>query len=120
MENTAKEMTRKYLNSQKFSSTAEITEAMKDLFRDALQQLVERKLEEQLGYQKSERLSKRVEIALSKNCRNGYSKKSVKTQLGKVDAKIPRDGECEPKIIAKYDHKDNGMEEKILRRLWQI
>ncbi|MGN0594340.1 MAG: transposase, partial [Hominimerdicola sp.] len=35
---------------------------------------------------------------LKKNYRNGYSKKTVKTQLGEVDVKIPRDrnGEYEP------------------------
>lgn len=116
MESTASELMRNYVNSQKFSSTAEIMEAMKDLFRDALQQVMEGELEEQLGYEKSERLAESGENALSKNYRNGYSKKSVKTQLGKVDVKIPRDrnGEYEPKIIAKYDRSAGGMEEKIL------
>ena len=53
---------------------------------------------------------------MSKNYRNGYSKKTVKTQLGEVDVKIPRDrnGEYEPQIIAKYDRNADGMEEKIL------
>lgn len=116
MENTASEMMRNYVNSQKFSSTAEIMEAMKNLFRDALQQVMESELEETLGYEKSERMSETEENAVSKNYRNGYSKKSVKTQLGKVDVKIPRDrnGEYEPKIIAKYDRNVDGMEEKIL------
>lgn len=116
MENTAREMMRNYVKSQKFSSTAEIMEAMKDMFRDALQQVMECELEEQLGYEKSERVSESGENAVSKNYRNGYSKKSVKTQLGKLDVKIPRDrnGEYEPKIITKYDRNADGMEEKIL------
>ncbi|MEG2175185.1 MAG: IS256 family transposase, partial [Oscillospiraceae bacterium] len=86
------------------------------LFRDALQQVMEGELDEQLGYEKSERISEAEEKGLSKNYRNGYSKKSVKTQLGKVDVKIPRDrnGEYEPKIISKYDRNADGMEEKIL------
>ena len=47
---------------------------------------------------------------------NGYSKKTVKTQLGEVDVKIPRDrnGEYEPQIIEKYHRNADGMEEKIL------
>lgn len=116
METTASEMMRNYVNSQNFSSTAEIMEAMKDLFRDALQQVMEGELEQQLGYEKSERKSETEERALSKNYRNGYSKKSIKTQLGKVDVNIPRDrnGEYEPKVIAKYDRNADGMEEKIL------
>ena len=47
---------------------------------------------------------------------NGYSKKNVKTQLGEVEIKVPRDrqGNCEPKIIGKYNRNADGMEEKIL------
>ena len=53
---------------------------------------------------------------LSKNYRNGYSKKTVKTQLGEIEVKVPRDrnGEYEPKIIGKYSRNADGMEEKIL------
>lgn len=116
METTASEMMRNYVNSQQFSTTAEIMEAMKNMFRDALQQVMEVELEQQLGYEKSERTSDVRENGLSKNYRNGSSKKSVKTQLGKVDVNVPRDrkGEYEPKIIAKYDRNADGMEEKIL------
>lgn len=116
MEITASEMMRNYVNSQKFSSTAEIMGAMKDMFRDALQQVMEGELEQQLGYEKSERTSEDGDRKQSKNYRNGYSKKSVKTQLGKVDVNVPRDrnGEYAPKIIAKYDRNAAGMEEKIL------
>lgn len=116
MENTASKMMREYVNSQKFSSTAEIMEAMKDLFRDALQQVMEGELEETLGYEKSGRTAENSEKGMSKNYRNGYSQKSVKTQMGEVEIKIPRDrnGEYEPKIIAKYDRNAAGMEEKIL------
>ena len=52
----------------------------------------------------------------ARNYRNGYSKKTVKTQPGEVDIKVPRDrqGKYEPKIIGKYDRNAEGMEEKIL------
>lgn len=53
---------------------------------------------------------------MSKNYRNGYSKKTVKTQLGEVAIAIPRDrnGQYEPQIIGKYSRNTDGMEEKIL------
>lgn len=53
---------------------------------------------------------------MSKNYRNGYSQKTVKTQLGEVKVKVPRDrnGEYEPQIIGKYNRNADGMEEKIL------
>lgn len=61
-------------------------------------------------------MSEYDEKSMSKNYRNGYSKKTVKTQLGEIDVKVPRDrnGEYEPKIIGKYSRNADGMEEKIL------
>lgn len=109
-------MLREFVNSQHFTSTSEIMESMKELFSDVLQQVMEAELEEKLGYEKSERLSKNDENSCRKNYRNGYSQKTVKTQLGEVEVKIPRDrnGEYEPQIIGKYSRNADGMEEKIL------
>ena len=86
------------------------------MFGEVLQQVMEGELEQELGYEKSNRMPNNVEKDVSKNYRNGYSKKTVKTQLGEVDIKIPRDrnGEYEPKIISKYNRNADGMEEKIL------
>ena len=116
MEKTSKELLREFVNSQNFTSTTDIFNAMKELFSDVLQQVMEAELEEKLGYEKSERVSRDDENISSKNYRNGYSKKSIKTQLGEVDVKIPRDrnGEYEPQIIGKYSRNADGMEEKIL------
>jgi len=116
MEKASAELMREFVNSQKFSSTTEVMEAMKDMFRDVLQQVMEGELEEKLGYEKSNRVSNEKESTVSKNYRNGYSKKTVKTQLGEVDVKVPRDrnGEYEPQIVGKYSRNADGMEEKIL------
>lgn len=116
MDVTPKDLLKQCIDSQNFSSTAEIMNAMKDLFRDALQQVMESELDAQLGYEKHERTSEDVDDNLSKNYRNGYSKKTIKTQLGEVEVKIPRDrnGEYEPKIIGKYNRNADGIEEKIL------
>ena len=77
---------------------------------------MESELEQKLGYEKSNKISNNVEKEMLKNYRNGYLKKTVKTQLGEVDIKIPRDrnGGYEPKIISKYNRNADGMEEKIL------
>ena len=116
MELTPKELMKQYVDRQKFTSTTEIMQAMKDLFRDAIQQVMESELDVELGYEKSERMSDSESANLSKNYRNGYSKKTVKTQLGEIEVKVPRDrnGEYEPKIIGKYSRNADGMEEKIL------
>lgn len=116
MEKTSKELLREFVNSQHFTSTTQIMDSMKELFSDVLQQVMEAELEEKLGYEKSERVSDRGDTETVRNYRNGYSKKTVKTQLGEVDVKIPRDrnGEYEPQIIGKYNRNADGMEEKIL------
>ena len=116
MEKVSKEILKDFVSSQKFTSTNDIMISMKELFSDVLQQVMEAELEEKLGYEKSERTANSDEIEMPKNYRNGYSKKTVKTQLGEVDVKIPRDrnGEYEPQIIGKYNRNADGMEEKIL------
>lgn len=116
MEKVPAELMKEYVNSQKFTSTTEIMEAMKAMFGDVLQQVMEAELDTKLGYEKSERTSNDDESRLSKNYRNGHSKKTVKTQLGEVTINIPRDrnGEYEPSIIGKYNRNADGMEEKIL------
>ena len=116
MESTPKEMLKAYVDSQKFSSTTEIMDAMKEMFRDVLQQVMESEQDTELGYEKSQRVSDSGVENKPRNYRNGYSKKTVKTQLGAVDVKVPRDrnGEYEPQIIGKYSWNADGMEEKIL------
>ena len=90
--------------------------AMKEMFRDVLRQIMESELDAELGYEKSQRTSETAVEDKPRNYRNGHSKKTVKTQLGAVEVKIPRDrnGEYEPRIIGKYSRNADGMEEKIL------
>ena len=116
MTKTPTEMMREFVKSQNFQSTDEVMSAIKEMFRDVLQEVMECELSEELGYEKSERMSNDDCSNKSKNYRNGYSKKTVKTQLGELDIKVPRDrnGEYEPKIIGKYNRNVDGMEEKIL------
>ena len=110
------EMMREFVRSQNFTSTDEVMTAMKDMFKDILQEVMKCELADELGYEKSERTSNDECGKKSKNYRNGYSKKTVKTQMGELEIKVPRDrnGEYEPKIISKYNRNADGMEEKIL------
>lgn len=116
MSSAPAELLKSYVDSQKFTSTSQVMEAIKDMFRDVIQQVMESELEETLGYEKSERVSNSDDSVKSKNYRNGHSRKTVKTQLGEVDIKVPRDrnGDYEPQIIGKYNRNADGMEEKIL------
>ncbi len=89
-------------------------EAMKEMFRDVIQTVMEVEMDEELGRERCERSD--APEGTSRNYRNGYTKKTVKTQLGEVDIKVPQDrnGSFEPKIIGKYDRNADGMEDKIL------
>jgi transposase-like protein len=111
-----KELIKDLIKEQKFSNTTEVMDAIKDMFRDVLQEIMEAEIEAELGYEKQERRSEDVKSGVSKNYRNGHSKKTVKTQLGEVEIAVPRDrnGEYEPQIIGKYSRNVDGMEEKIL------
>ena len=80
MNSTPAELLKSYVNSQKFTSTTEVMGAMKDMFRDVIQQVMESELDEELGYEKSERVSKTDDASMSKNYRNGHFKKTVKAQ----------------------------------------
>ncbi len=105
--NTApRELLKEYVQSQHFTSTAEIMAAMKEMFRDVIQTVMEVEMDEELGRERCQRSE-----TSTPNYRNGYTKKTVKTQLGEVDIKVPRDrnGNFEPKIIGKYSRNADGM-----------
>ena len=114
MQPVPQDLLKEYVQSQHFTSTTEIMEAMKEMFRDVIQTVMEVEMDEELGRERCERSGEPE--GTPRNYRNGYTKKTVKTQLGEVDIKVPRDrnGSFEPKIIGKYDRNADGMEDKIL------
>ena len=64
-----------------------------------------------LGYSREEAQSKTTD-----NSRNGYSKKTVRSELGPIELNIPRDrkGEFGPKIVPKHKRDVSGIEEKVI------
>ena len=83
------ELLKEYVKSQHFTSTAEIMAAMKEMFRDVVQTAMEVELDEALG---RERCQRAETSGGTPNYRNGYSRKTVKTQLGEVDSRFPGTG----------------------------
>ncbi len=96
---------KEYVNSQNFISITEVMDVVKQMFGDVPQKVMEGELDTQFGYEKSKRIAGDDEKAVSKNYRNGYSQKTIKSRLGEIQVKIPRgcNGEYEPQIIGKYD-----------------
>lgn len=89
----------------------DVHNTLKDLFKRTLQEILESEMNEHLGYQKSS-----ITGNNSGNSRNGYSKKTIQTNLGQTELTIPRDrnGEFEPHIIKKYEKNASELEEQII------
>lgn len=67
MEKTPAKMLKEYVESQHFESTTEVMAAMKEMFADVLQQVMNCELDAQLGYEKSERVSDSAVETAEKN-----------------------------------------------------
>jgi len=78
--------------------------------------LAERMLNAELDQHLESEAAAAAEGAGSGNHRNGYSKKTVITETGQVDLDIPRDrrGTFEPQLIARYQRRFPGFDDKII------
>jgi putative transposase len=76
-----------------------------------MERLLEAEMAEHLGYEKSD-----AEGRKSGNSRNGYSHKTVQTESGPVDIRVPRDraGTFEPQLVAKHQRRLEGFDDKVL------
>jgi len=89
----------------------DIQEAIRVLFKDTVQSVLEAEMDDHLGYHKHS-----IEGNNSGNSRNGFNKKTIKTNYGATELAVPRDrnGEFDPQIIKKYETTSNGIEEQIV------
>lgn len=57
-----------------------------------------------------------VQNKKTENARNGYSKKTVRSNLGEIELAIPRDrnGEFTPVVVPKHKRDISGIEEKVI------
>ena len=85
--------------------------ALKDMFKDILQEMLEAELELELGYSKYDYKNKATD-----NSRNGHSPKKVKSSVGKFELTVPRDreGEFEPVAVKKHQNDVSSIEDRIL------
>ena len=106
-----KEVVREIIKENDFQNPGEILAFLKDSFKDVLQEMLEAEMDVKLGYSKGENPPKSAE-----NSRNGYTPKTVRSELGPVELDIPRDrkGEFVPKIVPKYSRDISGIEEKVI------
>jgi putative transposase len=100
------------MNSSKKSE--EIKSQLRELVKQTLQEAYEAEIEEFIGYPK--RKPPKGKDSKSTNTRNGYGKKSVKSDSGEVEVEVPRDrnSEFEPQIVKKRQSVLDDLEDKIV------
>ncbi len=91
-------------------TTGDVQEKLKRLFAGTIEQMLEAEMEEHLGYEKNSAAGND-----SGNSRNGYGKKTIISDYGECEIAVPRDrnGEFEPKVLAKRQTRTDEIEQKI-------
>jgi len=99
------------LLSAECGSLEDVQALLKNLFKGTVESMLEAEMEEHLGYEKNSVLGNN-----SGNSRNGYGKKTIKTELGETEISVPRDrnGEFEPQVIEKRQTRSDDLENRIL------
>lgn len=86
-------------------------EALKELFGPIFESLLQREMEDHLGYKSNDKGFKS-----SQNRRNGYINKTVHTTKGDINIDVPRDRDAsfEPQVIPKRKKDISDIESKVL------
>jgi putative transposase len=84
---------------------------LKQLTKALVERAMNAELTHHLGYKKNDPQGRG-----SGNSRNGKSRKKLKGDFGEIDIEVPRDreGEFEPRIVAKHQRRFDGFDDKIL------
>ena len=108
--NKGKEILKLLQENYDINSAQDLSSALKDMFKGALQEMMNAEFDSSMGYEKSDN---KIEKS---NYRNGYSSKKVKSQFGEFELTVPRDrnAEFEPQIVPKNKRDISGIEEKVI------
>ena len=107
----SKEQLRAFIRENNLVTAQDAQEAVKTLFGQLIQEMLEAELEHELGYSRYDYRNKKTD-----NARNGHTKKTVKSELGALEINVPRDrkGEFEPIVVKKHQRDISSIEEQIL------
>lgn len=102
---------REFIKENNLKSAEDVQNALKELFAETLQEMLEAELEDSLGYPKNAK--KDIDTS---NRRNGHTPKTVRSEYGDIDLEIPRDreGDFEPMIVKKHQKSVTGIEDQII------
>lgn len=107
----SKDQVKAFVKDNNLKTTEDVQSALKELFAETLQSMLEAELDTELGYEKHD-----VKNKTTRNSRNGTSKKAVISEYGEVDIDVPRDrnGEFDPVIVKKHQKSVTGIEDQII------
>ena len=97
------------LQAYKPTTVAEMQEAMRDIFGPLFEAMLQGEMDGHLGYPSNARGEKE-----NANRRNGYTDKTIKTSMGDIAIRTPRDreGSFTPQIIPKRSRDVSGISAK--------
>jgi len=109
-ENKNKEIMNYILENYNVQSADDVAEALKDMFKDTIQGMMNAEFDTSMGYEKSDNKINKS------NYRNGTSKKNIKSKFGQFDIEVPRDrnNDFEPIIVPKHQRNISGIEDKVI------
>jgi len=108
--NNGKEILKLLQENYELNTAQDLSSAIKNMFKDALQEMMNAEFDNSMGYTKYDKTTEKT------NYRNGTTKKNLKSEFGEFEFETPRDrnGEFEPKIVPKNTRDVSGIEDKII------
>lgn len=108
--NQGKEILKLLQDNYDIKTASDLSGALKDMFKGALQEMMNAEFDTSMGYSKYDKTTEKT------NYRNGTTKKNLKSEFGEFEFETPRDrnGEFEPKIVPKNTRDISGIEDKII------
>lgn len=96
---------------KKIKSQSELDDFFHDLYKQAVEGMLKAEMDEHLGYSKHQARENE-----SGNSRNGYSNKTLKTNIGDIPLDVPRDRDSsfDPVIVPKHQRMSARIEQAII------
>lgn len=116
-ERFTQEQVKQFIEQGQLHSMEDVQSALKDLFGQTLQAMLEGEMEHHLGYAKHQEPPKQQDAPQeSGNRRNGHGTKKVRSDYGDIALCVPRDRQAdfEPQIVKKRQKSVTGIEDQIL------
>jgi putative transposase len=110
---TDRESVKQFLEENDIRDPVHLNMVFRQMTGVLLEEMLEGERDDHLGYSRDEGRSKQTD-----NARNGYSHKTVFSNQGELELKIPRDrkGEFQPQAVKKHQRDVSEIADKIIMR----